>query len=113
MKKYTDEEKDFLLIIFRWEKIIGYAMECSVPECGNVIISLNELKTWIGKKAEIFYFPKEDSEYGRDLEDAWECLCDELYSNHDLSNEGELEEVFDNKLKLRVIKKEVHTSTKR
>jgi len=99
MKEYTDIEKDFLLVMYRWDKITGWAMDYGAPESQNIIITVDEVRKWIGQKATDYYFPEKDGEYTRDLEEAWECLCDDIYQQNDLKNDTELEAIFDEKLK--------------
>lgn len=96
MKEYNKEQKDKLLTHYKWEKMTGWAMEYSAPECENVIITVEEVQKWIGKEATDYYFPEgSDYDWARDLEEAWECLCDDVYGHEDLSKDEDLENIFD------------------
>ena len=96
--KFTNEEKDKLLLMHKYGKVVGYAMGYEPPETDNVIITLEEIKECIGKKAETYYYPEHANDFARDLEDAWECLIDELYNQLDTEDETKVYQYLKDKL---------------
>ncbi len=68
--EFTEEQQDKILLLSGWEKTTGYAMGYEAPESANIIISVDEIKKFICTKPTCYYFPQEDGEYMRELEEA-------------------------------------------
>jgi len=96
---YTDKEKEFILLEYKWEKVTGYDMGYEVPDCNTVIISVEEVKKCIQKKPVDFYFTSKDYEWARNLEEAWECLLDDVYQFIDAKVDKDLDLILDLRLK--------------
>lgn len=99
MKEFTKEEKAAALRAFGWESIVGYAMGYEAPESDNIIVSLEEVRKWIGEPAQEWWSTDSNPEYMRDTEDAWECLIEELYNELDTDEDNKIEKHIAEKIK--------------
>ena len=84
--EFSDDEKDKLLVAHNYNKIVGYALDY-VSDDEKVIITLDEIRKWVGEPAQVYYFEEGNDEYARDLEDAWDCLVDELLNSLGVEDE--------------------------
>jgi len=83
----TKDAKELVLINQGWVKTIGYAMDYEAPEMDNIVITIEEFKSKIGKQAEEYWSFKDDFDYLRNLDDAWECMEDNLYQILDTNDD--------------------------
>ena len=97
MKEFSVEDKDKLLLMHKYTKIVGYAMDYASDD-EKVIITLDEIRKWVGEPAQAFYFEENNDEYARDLDDAWETLFDELYNTLDTGDYNKVNKYLVNKL---------------
>lgn len=98
MNDFTDEQKDKLLLSNGYTKIIGYMMDGEAPETGSVIISVEEIKECIGKKAETYYH-LDDDDYCYNLEETWEEFYERLSLELDTEDDKIVFEYLSKKLK--------------
>ena len=91
MYEFSKEQMDKLLLSYDWTKITGYGMGYSAPESENIIVTIEEIKKFIFTTPTDFYSEKSNEEYSRELEDAFECLYDEVWQQNDLNLEADVD----------------------
>jgi len=96
-ENFTEEQKEELLLIYGYKKFVGYPMGYEAPEAENIIVTVEEVRKWVGEPAQKFYMADND-EWMRDLEDAWECLIDSVYCQLDTDDEKQVDAYLLNKL---------------
>ena len=98
--EFTKEEKEKALLATGWDKLTGYPMEYGAPEADNIVVTIEEVRKWIGEPAQDFWAPKEsDWDFLRNLDDAWDCFIDELYNSLDTEDELIVEEYINHCIK--------------
>ena len=96
-KDFTEEQKEKLLLMHGFEKFVGYPLGYEAPESDNIIVTLEEIRKWVGEPAQTFFMAEHD-ECVRDLEDAWECLTESIYELIDSNDEKEVDAYLLNKI---------------
>ncbi len=102
MREFTKEEKEKILLSCGWEYILGYATGYEAPESDNIIISIEEIRKWVGEPAEKYWFSDSNNDFTRNTEDAWECVIDELYNSLDTDKDWVVEAKIEELLKPKV-----------